>query len=188
VDAAMVLEGSGSGESSHTSGAIFPGAFHPLHYGHRRIAEFAKERLHKSIEFEISVDNVDKPPLDYTEISERLRQFTSDDTVWLTRAPTFVEKAKIFPGGTFIVGADTIERIADPRYYDNADARDAALSELETLDCRFMVFGRKTSRGFRTLADLSLPSALAQLCDEVSSDEFREDISSTELRAKELGD
>jgi len=188
VDAAIVLEGSGAAESSHTSGVIFPGAFHPLHHGHRRIAEFLRERLHKSVEFEISVENVDKPPLDYTEISERLHQFASDDTVWLTRAPTFVEKAKLFPGATFIVGADTIQRIAEPRYYNTVGDRDAALNELARLDCRFIVFGRQTTAGFCTLSDLSLPTALVQMCDEVSAEEFREDVSSTQLRAKDASD
>ncbi len=71
--------------------AIFPGAFNPLHAGHRRMAEIARKRLGVPVEFEISIENVDKLPLDYLEIARRLEQFSRDEVVWLTRAATFDE-------------------------------------------------------------------------------------------------
>ena len=61
--------------------------------------------------FELSVTNVDKPALPSAEICRRLRQFTWRTEVWVTRAPTFAEKASVFPGAIFVVGADTAERI-----------------------------------------------------------------------------
>ena len=48
--------------------AIFPGAFNPLHQGHLRMSEIAAKRLGVPVEFELSIENVDKPPLDYTEM------------------------------------------------------------------------------------------------------------------------
>jgi len=51
-------------------------------------------------------------------------------TVELTRAPTFREKARVLPGCTFVIGADTARRLVDPRYYEGSQARMiAALAE-----------------------------------------------------------
>lgn len=164
--------------------AIFPGAFDPLHQGHRGMAEVARLRLNAPVEFELSIENVDKPPLDYLEIERRTRQFTDQDqAIWLTRAPTFVEKSRLFPGATFIVGADTIDRIGQPRYYgSDAHRCEAAIREIAANGCRFLVFPRADDTALQTLQELELPPALRQLCEGVSAVEFRTDISSTQLR------
>ena len=78
--------------------AIFPGAFNPLHVGHRRMAELAQAILGVPVALELSILNPDKPPLDYAEIDRRLRQFPAEQPVWLTRAATFEEKSRLFPG------------------------------------------------------------------------------------------
>ncbi|HEY1598732.1 MAG TPA: hypothetical protein VGG64_03975 [Pirellulales bacterium] len=164
--------------------AIFPGAFHPLHDGHRRMAQVAAEQLHTSIEWELSITNVDKPPLDFHEIRLRSAQIPPAAPLWLTRAPTFLEKARLFPDSTFIVGIDTAKRIAEPRYYHDAVECAAAITGIAAAGCRFLVFGRKTAEGFEMLADLSLPPGLREICEQVPAGTFREDISSTELRRK----
>jgi nicotinic acid mononucleotide adenylyltransferase len=163
--------------------AIFPGAFNPLHDGHRLMAQQAARRLGKTVSFEISIQNVDKPPLDYLEIQQRLGQFTANQTVWLTAAPTFARKSQLFPGATFIVGADTIVRIADPHYYgDDPRERDRAIEQIAAQCCRFLVFARPGSVSFGSLSEVQLPASLLRLCDEVPAEEFRVDVSSTELR------
>lgn len=163
---------------------IFPGSFHPHHAGHAAMAEAARKRLGKEVEYEISLRNVDKPPLDYLDLEQRLAQFR-DASVWFTDAPRFTDKARIFPGATFVVGADTIERIGDPKYYSGrSELRDEALAVLEACGAEFLVFGRVRQGAFQTLDELPLPATLRARCQGVSAEEFRVDLSSTELRAK----
>jgi hypothetical protein len=165
------------------SSILFPGAFHPLHSGHLAMADIAEEKCSQPVTFELSIANVDKPPLDFIEIRDRLAQFTDRD-VLLTQAPTFVEKSRLLPGATFIVGADTMERIGDPAYYDDDERRrDAAIESIRQAGCRFLVFGRKDGSGFRDLNSLDIPSELRDLCEGVTESEFHENISSTELRS-----
>jgi nicotinic acid mononucleotide adenylyltransferase len=162
---------------------LFPGAFHPLHAGHRGMVRAAREILQQTAAFEMSILNVDKPPLDYMEIAGRLAQFTADETIVLSRAATFEEKSRLFPGTTFLVGADTIRRIADPKYYGgNAPARTKVIDQIADRGCRFLVFGRLKGEVFVRLGDLDLPEGLRSLCREVPPEVFREDISSTEIR------
>ena len=162
--------------------ALFPGAFDPLHAGHRQMAQLAAERLGVPVTYEISIRNVDKPPLNFHDMRERAAQF-SEDAPCFTNAATFVEKARLFEGVTFIVGTDTIRRIADPKYYGAEDVA-AAVEEIAGQGCRFLVFGRRDGERFVTLDDLALPKLLRGLCEGVGARDFRSDISSTEIRAR----
>jgi hypothetical protein len=163
--------------------AILPGAFNPLHLGHRRMAQIAGEMLDVPVVMELSILNVDKPPLDYQEIERRLGQFGPQQRVCLTRAATFEEKSRLFPAATFIVGVDTLRRIADTRYYaDDTAACLAAIERIAGRGCRFLVFGRNVGTGFARLSDLDLPEPLRAICSEVPAEKFREDVSSTKIR------
>lgn len=178
---AVLARGDAQGTSPRV---VFPGAFHPLHGGHQQMAACARQILGADVAFEISIENVDKLPLDFMEMAARVGQFEPSQGVWLTRAPHFSEKANLFPGATFVVGADTIARIGQPRYYGGQQAAaSAAIDEIAARGCRFLVFARKVDGVVRTLADLQLPPALVRLCQEVPEEVFRQDISSTQLRA-----
>ena len=164
---------------------VFPGAFNPLHAGHQRIADLAAQRLNCRVAFELSVENVDKPLLASAEVQQRVRQFAATDLVYLTRAATFAEKALLFENACFLVGADTIHRIADPRYYSDQTAeRDRAIAQIADRGCSFLVFGRLIDQGFRTLDELDLPESLQAICDGLEEEEFRVDLSSTGLRQR----
>jgi hypothetical protein len=170
------------------SPAIFPGAFNPLHVGHRRIMQVARQILKRPVAVELSIVNVDKPPLDYGEMERRIGQFPADQLLYLTRAATFEEKSRLFPGATFLVGVDTLHRLAQPSYYGgNRDAWLAALQQIAVRGSRFLVFGRDLGSGFIRLGDLELPDFLRSLCREVPPYVFREDVSSTSLRKEVKG-
>src|SRR5262245_32927137 len=85
---------------------VLPGSFNPLHDGHLSLARVAEEIRQQPVAFEISVTNVDKPPLAASEVRNRLAQFAWRARVELTRAPTFLEKSRLFPGATFVLGAE----------------------------------------------------------------------------------
>jgi nicotinic acid mononucleotide adenylyltransferase len=162
--------------------AIFAGAFNPLHDGHRLMARVAAERLQLPVEFEVSIINVDKPPLDFLEMQRRAEQFGVNEKLWFTTAATFVEKAAIFAPATFVVGVDTIERIAEAKYYASEAACREAIQRLASLRCQFLVFGRQVAGSYASLGDLALPESLRHICREVPEAAFRADVSSTELR------
>ncbi len=163
---------------------VFSGAFHPLHAGHCRMAELAAARCGSPVALEISIANVDKPMLDFIEIDDRLAGL-GDQPVLLSRAATFAEKAVLFPKAVFVVGADTIARIADEKYYGGSrEKRDSAIGALAARGCRFLAFGRVVDGRFMLPSDLNLPSQLRGMCEEVCENDFRQDICSTELRTE----
>ena len=165
---------------------ILPGSFNPLHAGHERMMAVAEARLGQQGIFELSVENPDKPLLDYIEIDQRQRQQQFPRPLRLTRLPTFCNKAAEFPGTTFAVGMDTLLRIADPRYYGGTAERDAAITTMLDAGTSFLVFGRLIDSNFQDLSHATLPEALRSVCMEVSEDEFRTDLSSTELRQRAI--
>lgn len=166
--------------------AILPGSFNPLHHAHFHLARVAEERLGRPVLYEMSVTNVDKPPLTAGEIRERLEQFEGERRrVVLTCAPLYREKARLLPGCTFVIGYDTAERLLDPVYYGGSHAGMlAALDEVREAGCDFLVAGRMVDGEFRTLDDLPIPPGYEAMFDGLSELEFRIDISSSELRQR----
>lgn len=191
---------------------ILPGSFNPLHAGHEQLRTCAERRLGAPVCFELAVRNADKPSIDAPTLLGRLAQFVAQPLL-LTRAATFVEKARLYPGTTFVVGVDTARRIIDPRFYGSQEHHlQAALAEIAAARCRFLVAGRRmpllappespreerpgdvVMRGmhasgntgaFVTLADLPLPPGAEQLFEALPESEFRCDLSSTAIRLAE---
>ena len=167
---------------------VLPGSFNPLHHGHELLADAASASSGRRAILEISVVNVDKPPLDVDEVLRRLEQFRGRRDAVLTRAPTFVEKGRLFPGATFVVGWDTAVRLVAPRYYGGPEAMASALEELRDLDCRFIVGGRLVDEVFRTLDDIEMDVRWRGMFEAIPEELFRADVSSTALRADTAGE
>jgi hypothetical protein len=169
---------------------LFPGSFNPMHEGHVLLAQVAEELRQQPAAFEISVTNVDKPPLAGETVRHRLRQFAWKAPVELTRAPTFVEKSRLFPGTTFVVGVDTAERLFGPKYYGDDEARmHKALEEIANSGSSFLVAVRLDAAGrVRALNDIPVPRRYADLFTEIPEHRFRVDTSSSEIRARGRAD
>lgn len=166
--------------------AILSGSFNPLHTGHTGLAQAAAAALGVPVVFECAASNVDKPPLATPTLLARLAQFAGHWPVIASNAPTYLQKSRLFPGATFIVGFDTAVRILAPRYYHNSSIqRNDALAEIAANGCHFLVAGRTDGEGiFRHLPDLAIPATFQALFQPLPAAHFRLDISSTDIREK----
>ncbi len=165
---------------------LLPGSFNPVHEGHVSLARVAEDLRKRPLAFEISVTNVDKPPLAGETVRRRVAQFAWKSPAELTRAPTFLDKSRLFPGSTFVIGADTAERLFLPKYYgDDAERMHLALEEIANSGASFLVACRIDASGrVRALTDIDVPRRYADLFTEIPEDRFRSDTSSTEIRAR----
>jgi hypothetical protein len=172
-----------------TPRVVMPGSFNPVHDGHVTLARVAEDMRRQALAFEISVTNVDKPPLAPATVRERVTQFTWKAPVELTRAPTFLAKSRLFPGATFVIGADTAERLVAARYYgDDEDRMLLALEEIGGLGASFLVAVRVDAAGrVRGLSDIAVPGRYTDLFTPIPEGRFRMDLSSSAIRAGRAG-
>jgi hypothetical protein len=160
---------------------LLPGSFNPLHKGHEGLLLAAEKATGRDGLLELSVTNVDKPVLTIAEVERRLLHMKGRYSVVLTCAPTFAEKAELFPGAWFVLGYDTAIRLLNPAYHADIPAM---LARFQTLETRFVVAGRLHESEFQTLEQLHIPAGYEALFVSIPGSDFREDISSTALRNK----
>jgi hypothetical protein len=163
---------------------LLAGSFDPLHKGHTELLMATEKVSGRTGLLELSVTNVDKPALDLVEAERRLLQLQSRFSIVLTCAPTFIEKANLFPAAWFAMGYDTAIRLLSPAYHDDVPTM---LKRFQKIGTRFVVAGRLHQGHFQGLESLRIPHGFEDLFIPIPESIFREDISSTELRQRREG-
>ena len=167
------------------AGAILSGSFNPAHAGHLRFADAVTRTTGLPTWFELPVVNAEKAPIQLIELRFRALQFPGISPVLLTQTPLFSQKAELFPGAVFAVGFDTAVRIVDPRFYGNdPEEMLRALEQIRQFGSRFIVAGRRDKERYRVGSEIIVPSGFEQLFQFLPEQEFREDISSSEIRQR----
>ncbi|WP_321418648.1 hypothetical protein [uncultured Methanomethylovorans sp.] len=172
-------------EISHSHKVIFSGSFDPCHRKHVEMAKIASKKYGVPVDFEISLTNVDKPPMDFISLEDRISSiqacynpdFMGD--IFVTNTPLFAEKAIIFPESTFILGADTMERLFNPKYYRPQDTTSSLYEHFKEKKIDFLVFSRKGAK-------IDIPTEVKSIITVVSEDEYSDNgVSSTQIRKKQ---
>jgi nicotinic acid mononucleotide adenylyltransferase len=128
---------------------LYPGSFSPAHAGHMRLAKAVADLTDKEVTFEVCIENVAKPPLDWIDICEIFYSVRDQRDIhkvpWanlvFTRLPKFIDKAQHFHQPTFIVGADTAKRIVAPEYCPEGIG--AMVSALDNCHAQFIIGERE---------------------------------------------
>ncbi|MFY1112352.1 MAG: hypothetical protein AB3K77_11810 [Methanosarcinaceae archaeon] len=153
---------------------VFSGSFDPCHRNHVFMASWASKKYNSPVHFEISLTNVDKPPIDFISLNQRLdslRKYKDEafmGGVYLTNAPLFLQKADLFPNSTFIIGADTFNRLFDAKYYDGTVDTPTIIRHFKEKNVRFMVFRRKS-------VEMSINPEVLDFCEIIPVEEYEDD-------------
>ncbi len=167
---------------SPTTHVLYPGSFNPRHHGHDAIMNTVRSQLCMDVICLIERGHPDKGPLPDAEIARRVGQFAWRGSVMVTDGVGYyIEKARRFPGFTFIVGADTMRRICDASYYGSTEALAAVFEEFIALGTSFLVFDRQADDGSTTymLDSVEMPAAFRDRCRRC---EGRWNVSSSQIR------
>ncbi|MED5283877.1 MAG: hypothetical protein VX552_03230 [Chloroflexota bacterium] len=164
--------------------SILSGSFNPIHHGHRKLLDYCSKKYDKNKYYEISLLNVDKAEIVSDDLSARLKKFSEDEKIIITKSSKFVEKATLFPNSHFVIGYDTGLRILDESYLNIDESLDDLFSTIDEKKCKFIVAGRVnvTGKEFDNLKLDNLSSKYKNLFELIEEKDFREDVSSTEKR------
>ncbi len=161
---------------------LFPGAFNPPHEGHFAIARQLDRQRGERAVFAITTDPPHKPALTVGELLQRAKLLAGHPRLFTQGDPLYLDKARRFPGLPFVIGADALIRMLDPKW---GVSPEALLAELRATGTRFYVVGRIVDGVFVSCEDalLHVPEAHRDL---FVGAEGRWDTSSTALREANL--
>lgn len=165
---------SGARRAEPLTRQFMPGAFNPLHRGH--LANSSPETI-----FQLSLATPHKPPVSIVEALGRIAAINDagHDALLEDASSLYLDKARKWPGSTFIVGTDTLERILDPQYYNCASVN-SVLAEMNELCTWFNVSQREGPPYYRELI-ARVPERLTGMFRLLPETEYAS-LSSTQLR------
>lgn len=181
-------------KSNSEGGLYLPATLNPIHDGHRTMCQVAEAHLHpngaghRCARYLVSSTSPHKGTLSVQEMllkagmlraerwrdQSRMVEFTRDE-------PLFIDKARKRPGSLFLIGADTMIRMLEPGW--GPDVAEM-LGEMKQLGVSFLVMGRQIEEKYVTCRDVDVPSPYGSLFQPL---EGRVDVSSTEIRTREIG-
>lgn len=153
---------------------LFPGAFNPPHEGHKWLAR------HEHAVFHITTNPPHKSTLSVIECIERAKLLEGFDRMFTQDDPLYLDKARRFPGATFIVGVDALERMLDPVWGVPVEP---LLNEFRELGTKFLVADRAVGgvvkKWWKTVKNAPL-----DICSCIHTPENLAGLSSTALRGE----
>ena len=155
-------------------GAIFPGAFNPPHDGHFGISK----QVPGDTLFAVTVDPPHKAALSLPDVLRRVKRMRGANLVFTKGDALYIDKARQNPGKAFVVGADALIRMLDPKWGVEVEPLLEEFTKLRTL---FYVVGREVEGKWQSMNDV-LPMVPAKYRERFLMIEGRWDVSSTELR------
>ncbi|WP_091932216.1 nucleotidyl transferase family protein [Methanolobus profundi] len=168
------------GISNNRTRVVLSGSFNPFHKNHFEMIRIASERINGPVDLEISLANVDKPPIDHISLDSRVSSIMENydgrymGNIYLTNAPLFADKAILFPGSVFIIGMDTLNRLFNIKYYRKDENTDELIEHFREYGIRFMVFQRK---GSEVSENIDIPD----ICEIVPLETYMDDGTSSTL-------
>ena len=165
--------------------AVFPGAFNPLHAGHRRMIEIAHEHLGRAgggRDFDPQRGQAaaglygDRAPRGPVPAAAGDLAHAGGD---VRGEVAGVSAGRVFRG----------HRHAPPHrrlgvLSGGPPGVPGGLGRIAARGCRFLVFGRTVGKTLLRLADLELPDFFRDTCREVPPERFCQDVSSTAIRKR----
>lgn len=165
---------------------FYPGNYDPLHLGHAGAAHATRQMVASQynkltdVIFTTTADPPHKKELTSAEIMQRVAMMQGYDFMVTYGDARYIDKARRFPNASFIIGADALLRMLDPKWGIPVLP---LLEEFSQLTTKFYVVGRLVNGVFTTLHDIENKfPILYKYQRNFIPVQGRWDVSSTEIR------
>lgn len=166
-----------------------PGTYNPFHYGHEGAATAAQNsRINdkcQNIEliYTTCINPIHKPITKAVDLLQKISQMRGRNFLLTKDDGLFLDKARANPNAGFVLGADALLNMLNPKWYKDPSDIGKMLEELNDLNVKFYIVGRLVDGTFMTLKDIQQQHPnIINYCFLFCSVPGRWDVSSTELR------